>query len=257
MKSYKIRTTTDIYKAVTSENVDGFLKDFETFVRSSLVAKESLHPFALDIAEAGFTWNDDGDYGTLKSVKVELKNKPADIQHDHVFIGNTPPDNEPYCSLCGHIESSSTSEGCPNGYPGENMKCCRCVKPVPPISEDGKYIQANFTKGNKPSSQYSVTKTKENVVIEEEQQEEWEEGFDRKWKDWYVRHNIALEMSMIKEGIRLIILSEKAKEKKETAKEILGMIEGIIDFRQEGWALKNKIKDKFGIEDWQGGRSQV
>jgi hypothetical protein len=73
MKSYKIRTTTDIYKAVTYENIDGFLKDFEAYLRMALIAKGASEPLGLGRAEAGFTWNDDNENGVLKGINIEIK----------------------------------------------------------------------------------------------------------------------------------------------------------------------------------------
>lgn len=72
-KTYKIRTTTDIYNAVTKDNIDGFLIDFETWLRSCVELKEIVPNEVIKIAEAGFTWSDDCDNGTLKSVNIEIK----------------------------------------------------------------------------------------------------------------------------------------------------------------------------------------
>lgn len=78
MKSYKIKTVEDIMKAVDAGNVDGFLKDFEQFLRMALMARELSTPdLYLDMKKMGFTWNDDGDYGTLKKITIEIKEKPT------------------------------------------------------------------------------------------------------------------------------------------------------------------------------------
>lgn len=72
-KEYKIKTIEDIMKAVDSGNIDGFLKDFEQFLRMSIMARELSTPdLYLDITKMGFIWNDDGDYGTFKKISIEL-----------------------------------------------------------------------------------------------------------------------------------------------------------------------------------------
>lgn len=76
MKSYKLKTMQDIFEAVNSDNVDGFLKDFESWLRLSVYTKEfSKHLPGLELKESVMTWNDDNDNGTLKSVTVTVEDK--------------------------------------------------------------------------------------------------------------------------------------------------------------------------------------
>lgn len=73
-KEYKIKTIEDIMKAVDSGNIDGFLKDFEQFLRMSIMARELSTPdLYLDITKVGFIWNDDGEWGKLKKITIKVK----------------------------------------------------------------------------------------------------------------------------------------------------------------------------------------
>lgn len=77
MKSYKIRTTMDMYNAVTSKNIDGFLKDFEVWLRGVVSVKENLpsDSIGISMADVGLTWNDDGENGIIKGVNIKIENK--------------------------------------------------------------------------------------------------------------------------------------------------------------------------------------
>jgi hypothetical protein len=78
MKSYKIRTTNDIYNAVTIDNVDDFLKDFEAWLRSVVSVKEAIPAYGMKMADVGFTWNDDKEAGVIKGVNIEIVEEKAD-----------------------------------------------------------------------------------------------------------------------------------------------------------------------------------
>jgi hypothetical protein len=72
-KSYRINTTKDILEAVTTENIDGFLKDFELWLRMTVELKKQSEGIAfVDLVNSLFVWNDDGDFGKFKSVKIEF-----------------------------------------------------------------------------------------------------------------------------------------------------------------------------------------
>lgn len=66
-KSYRIETIADITKCVTSENIDGFLRDFEMVLRSYLLMKELNNagikegtiPEGAEIEMPFFEWIDD------------------------------------------------------------------------------------------------------------------------------------------------------------------------------------------------------
>ena len=76
MKSYKIKTLKDILEAVNDKNVDGFLLDFEQFLRVAVSAQALNNDiFKLDVDGIGFTWNDDGENGVVKKITVEIKNE--------------------------------------------------------------------------------------------------------------------------------------------------------------------------------------
>lgn len=72
MKSYKIRTTDDIVKAVNANNIDGFLEDFELWLRMSIEIKKISVP-GFDVQNKGFTWNDDNENGVSKGVEIEFR----------------------------------------------------------------------------------------------------------------------------------------------------------------------------------------
>ena len=79
MKSYNIVTTKDILEAVTSENIDGFLKDFEGWLRFLVELKKEENPF-IKLSDSTFTWNDDGEYGKMKSVKFVIRD-PKEVNN--------------------------------------------------------------------------------------------------------------------------------------------------------------------------------
>lgn len=72
MKTHKIEKTKDIVKVVTEENIDGFLKDFEAWLRLVMLAKKA---YGEGLVDSGFTWKDDGEYGKLTGVKTEIEFK--------------------------------------------------------------------------------------------------------------------------------------------------------------------------------------
>ena len=82
MKSYKIQTLTDILKAVNEKNIDGFLKDFEAWLRVSLEVKKFSSDFSeflkLDEEGIGFTWNDDNENGVLKEIRITINDDSSD-----------------------------------------------------------------------------------------------------------------------------------------------------------------------------------
>ena len=72
MKSYQLKTIKDIFTAVNEKNIDGFLKDFEAWLRLTVEAKKIDFP-GMKLVDSGFTWNDDGEYGEVKSINFEIK----------------------------------------------------------------------------------------------------------------------------------------------------------------------------------------
>jgi hypothetical protein len=72
-KSYKIKTLKDIFEAVDTKNVDGFLKDFESWLRMTVALKAEQNPY-LELVDASFTWIDDNK-NVLRSVKFEIREK--------------------------------------------------------------------------------------------------------------------------------------------------------------------------------------
>jgi hypothetical protein len=75
--TYKIETVKDIIKCVTSENVEGFLKDFEGFLHSILlmksldeqIIKEANLPIESLIECTYFEWTDDWKIETVNHAK--------------------------------------------------------------------------------------------------------------------------------------------------------------------------------------------
>lgn len=74
MKSYKINTTNDILNAVNEKNIDGFLKDFEVWLRMTVEAKKINNSF-IKLVGSSFTWNDDNESGVCKSVNIKITEK--------------------------------------------------------------------------------------------------------------------------------------------------------------------------------------
>ena len=75
-KTHKIKTTEDMLKVVTPENIDCFLKDFSSWLAISVLAKTANKEMgtAIDILTSGiFTWIDDGKNDV--NIKVEVTNK--------------------------------------------------------------------------------------------------------------------------------------------------------------------------------------
>lgn len=72
MKTHTIKTTKDILNAVNKDNVEGFLKDFEVWLRLTVIAKTT---YGNGLVDSSFTWRDDGEYGKLNGVKTEIKFK--------------------------------------------------------------------------------------------------------------------------------------------------------------------------------------
>lgn len=64
---------TDIYEAVNKDNIDGFLKDFEAWLRHAVALKAIIPGESLKVARAGFKWNDDNENGVIKGVNIEIK----------------------------------------------------------------------------------------------------------------------------------------------------------------------------------------
>ncbi len=71
MKSYKIKTLQDIVKAVDANNIDGFLKDFELWLKMTVEAKKMNIP-GVELANSTFTWNDDNENGVLKGIDIDI-----------------------------------------------------------------------------------------------------------------------------------------------------------------------------------------
>ena len=55
-----IRTLEDIRNVITIENVDCFLKDFETWLRLSLITKDIERDTVKEVEPTVFKWIDDG-----------------------------------------------------------------------------------------------------------------------------------------------------------------------------------------------------
>lgn len=78
MTQHEISTINDIYSVVDETNVDGFLKDFETWLRMMVELKE-IDPTMKVIRVDNFGWNDDGDNGTLKGVTFSSFNDVEEV----------------------------------------------------------------------------------------------------------------------------------------------------------------------------------
>ncbi len=71
---HNIETISDIFLVVNESNIDGFLQDFEHWLRI-MVELKKLNSDAVTIGTERFGWNDDGDYGTAKSLHVDIRIK--------------------------------------------------------------------------------------------------------------------------------------------------------------------------------------
>lgn len=70
MSQHEIQTIEDIYRVVEERNLDGFLKDFETWLR--LMVEMKSGPLGQLIRVEKFGWNDDGNFGSVKSFNVDM-----------------------------------------------------------------------------------------------------------------------------------------------------------------------------------------
>ena len=69
-KEYKLKTIQEIVEVVNEKNLKGFLIDFEAWLKIGIKTKSN------EIVKLGtdvFIWNDDGDWGTLKEIHIEIK----------------------------------------------------------------------------------------------------------------------------------------------------------------------------------------
>lgn len=74
-KKYKIETIQDIFKIITTENVEAFIKDFASWARLTVEKKEEIEKLnieGLTLQESRFTWVDDGK-NDLLSVKTKIR----------------------------------------------------------------------------------------------------------------------------------------------------------------------------------------
>ncbi len=71
-KYYELTTIQEITEAVNENNLKGFLTDFEKWLRIGMKTKQNkIVKFGTNV----FKWNDDGDWGTLKSIEIKVIKK--------------------------------------------------------------------------------------------------------------------------------------------------------------------------------------
>ena len=76
MKSYKIKTIEQIFEAINEKNVDGFLQDFEMYLKTYLKLRAMDNElFSVRPDMATFRWNDDGQWGVVDRVVINIINK--------------------------------------------------------------------------------------------------------------------------------------------------------------------------------------
>jgi len=72
MNQHEIKTINDIYRAVTPDNMEGFLTDFEMWLRMVIELKKT-DPERTVIDIEKFTWMDDGENGKVRGIHITPK----------------------------------------------------------------------------------------------------------------------------------------------------------------------------------------
>jgi hypothetical protein len=71
-KRYELKTLADIHAVITPKNVDIFLKDFEAWIRLSLLIKAVGATVVEEVNPATFLWIDDGK----NDITINIRPKP-------------------------------------------------------------------------------------------------------------------------------------------------------------------------------------
>jgi hypothetical protein len=78
---------------VDKTNVDGFLKDFEGWLKITIKVKEEakkVPQIKLNLLQTAFIWHDDGDYGTLKKMTIQFTDKTKKNEENTIYSSRTP-----------------------------------------------------------------------------------------------------------------------------------------------------------------------
>ena len=73
MKSYKLKTIKQVAEVVNEKNLKGFIIDFEQWLKIVVKMKNSKLAKIVRIELETFKWNDDGNWGKIKQVNINIK----------------------------------------------------------------------------------------------------------------------------------------------------------------------------------------